>query len=166
VDVGEKIGSGAFGEVRLGMMQTDRGSVKVAVKTLLAQPSADMKTKFELEAKILCAVSHENVVRIVGYSDDGPQAMMILEFLEHGDLLGVLRKEKHAITTESMLQMCLQVCRAMAHLESLKVIHRDLAARNVLVGSLSPVSVKLSDVGLARTLKGSDYYRKTSNDKV
>ncbi len=166
VVVGETIGSGAFGEVRLGTMQTSKGSVKVAVKTLLAQPSADMKAKFELEARILCAVSHENVVRIVGYSDDGPQSMMILEFLEHGDLLDVLRSEKRTITTESMLQMCIQVCRAMVHLESLKVIHRDLAARNVLVGSLSPVVVKLSDVGMARTLKGSDYYRKTSKDKV
>jgi serine/threonine protein kinase len=35
-----------------------------------------------------------------------------------------------------------------------------------LVDSVEPVNVKLSDVGLARTLKSSTYYRKTSDDKV
>ena len=38
--------------------------------------------------------------------------------------------------------------------------------RNILVASVEPVHVKLSDVGLARTLKSSTYYRKTSDDKV
>ena len=37
--------------------------------------------------------------------------------------------------------------------------------RNILVASVEPVNVKLSDVGLARTLKSSTYYRKTSDDK-
>ena len=31
---------------------------------------------------------------------------------------------------------------------------------------MKPMVVKLSDVGLARTLKASDYYRKSSDDKV
>jgi proto-oncogene tyrosine-protein kinase Ret len=45
-------------------------------------------------------------------------------------------------------------------------VHRDLAARNVLVGVDGLSTVKLSDVGLSRTLASSDYYRKTSNMKV
>ncbi len=38
--------------------------------------------------------------------------------------------------------------------------------RNILVAPVEPVNVKLSDVGLARTLESSTYYRKTSDDKV
>jgi serine/threonine protein kinase len=36
----------------------------------------------------------------------------------------------------------------------------------VLVGSTGLECVKLSDVGLSRTLKESDYYRKTTKGKV
>jgi hypothetical protein len=38
--------------------------------------------------------------------------------------------------------------------------------RNVLVATEAPLTIKLSDVGLARTLKSSNYYKKTSDDKV
>jgi serine/threonine protein kinase len=66
----------------------------------------------------------------------------------------------------------------MAYLERRKIVHRDLAARftfvclavftfsNVLVSKEGLSKVKLSDVGLSRTLAGSDYYRKASNMKA
>ena len=38
--------------------------------------------------------------------------------------------------------------------------------RNVLVSDGGHACVKLSDLGLSRTLSTSAYYRKTSNDKV
>ncbi len=43
----------------------------------------------------------------------------------------------------------------------------SLYDRNVLVARETPsLLVKLSDVGMARTLKTSAYYRKMSDDKV
>jgi serine/threonine protein kinase len=54
----------------------------------------------------------------------------------------------------------------MEHLARHRVIHRDLAARNVLVSGMGLACVKLSDMGMARTLSSSPYYRKTSNDAV
>ena len=162
VELGEVIGSGAFGEVRAGSV----AGGAVAVKTLLSQSSREVRDKFEMEARILCAVKHAHVVRLVGFVG-GEQAMMVLEFLPLGDLQRYLREEDDAkVHASIMLEMCVQVCDAMCYLERLNVIHRDLAARNVLVGSEAPLVVKLSDVGLARTLKGSDYYRKTSNEKA
>ncbi|KAI8474302.1 MAG: tyrosine kinase-domain-containing protein [Monoraphidium minutum] len=46
--------------------------------------------------------------------------------------------------------MCEQIAAAMAALAREGVIHRDLAVRNVLVQSIDPVHVKVSDFGLAR----------------
>jgi serine/threonine protein kinase len=45
----------------------------------------------------------------------------------------------------------MQVAHAMAFLEASQVLHRDLAARNVLVTSLQPPIVKLSDFGRTTT---------------
>ncbi len=42
----------------------------------------------------------------------------------------------------------------------LKVIHRDLAARNVLVGE--NLECKITDFGMARDVKATNYYRKRS----
>ena len=42
----------------------------------------------------------------------------------------------------------------------------DVWHRNVLVGDDGHKCVKLSDLGLSRTLTSSPYYLKSSNDKV
>ena len=67
---------------------------------------------------------------------------------------------------DDLLNACRQAASAVAHLARHGVIHRDIAARNVLVGSEGLKAVKLSDLGLSRTLMDSPYYHKTSNDKV
>ena len=45
-------------------------------------------------------------------------------------------------------------------------VRLNLICSNVLVGSAGLECVKLSDVGLSRQLKESDYYRKTTKGKV
>lgn len=42
----------------------------------------------------------------------------------------------------------------------MQVIHRDLAARNVLVGD--NLLCKITDFGMARDIKSTNYYRKRS----
>ena len=54
----------------------------------------------------------------------------------------------------------------MHHLSSNRIIHRDLAARNVLLGKKGLHAAKLNDFGPSRTLSTSNYYKKTSNDKI
>ena len=72
-----------------------------------------------------------------------------------------------SIETEDLTRACTQIADALAYLERLGVVHRDLAARNVLVGtSLRNTPVKLADFGMARVIDESDYYRKTSDDRV
>ena len=59
------------------------------------------------------------------------------------------------LRTRVKLSMAEQIAAAMAELAREGVLHRDLAVRNVLVASIDPVHVKVSDFGLARQSSSS-----------
>eukprot|EP00042_Codosiga_hollandica_P055009 m.758146 g.758146 ORF g.758146 m.758146 type:complete len:187 (+) comp59033_c0_seq3:4323-4883(+) len=94
--------------------------------------------------------------------------MIILEFMGGGDLVSYLRSHREDLqeSVSTLHNVVLQVADAMSLLERFRVVHRDLAARNVLVSDKGLDCVKLSDVGLSRTLAASPYYKKKSRDKV
>jgi len=51
--------------------------------------------------------------------------------------------------------MAAQIASAMRHMEYVGLVHGDLAARNCLVGDR--MTVKVSDLGIARSLHAADY---------
>ena len=55
----------------------------------------------------------------------------------------------------SVLYMATQISSAMQHMEHVGLVHGDLAARNCLVGDR--LTVKVSDLGVARSLHADDY---------
>jgi len=56
-----------------------------------------------------------------------------------------------------LLYMAAQVASAMRHMEYSGLVHGDLATRNCLVGDR--LTVKVSDLGTARSLHSNDYCR-------
>ena len=165
VSLHKVLGSGAFGEVRLGTLFAG-ATVDVAVKTLKYTGSQDESAKFLVEARILSALSHPNIVRLLAVCTETSPLLMVIELLPSGDLLKLLRSSGENMEPDERVSVIEQIAAAMAHLEKHRIVHRDLAARNILVQSVRPVVVKLSDVGMARTLVTSPYYKKSSNDKV
>ena len=167
-----QLGHGEFGEVNLGMMTTkDRIEREVAVKTLKAGVSDDMRSKFRLEACLLAGLRHQNIVELLAVCFDDPlECFIVLELMPNGDLQNYLYSRQDELANAVNIQGTLygvleQLLSAMVFLEKKKVLHRDLAARNALVGESGLDCVKLSDLGMSRTLTSS-YYIKTSNYRV
>jgi hypothetical protein len=160
LDVGRQLGKGAFGVVH---MATIRGT-EVAVKTL-SGGGAEMQRKFLIEARLLAALQHPHVVRLVHVCTSAMPYAMAVELMAT-DLKTYLVSSPQEYAESVLVDVCAQVASAMEHLAQHRVIHRDLAARNVLVSGAGLSCVKLSDMGMARTLSSSPYYRKTSNDKA
>ncbi|XP_006571431.2 proto-oncogene tyrosine-protein kinase ROS isoform X3 [Apis mellifera] len=165
------LGSGAFGEVFQGNAKDlERpGITPVAIKTLRKGASAQEKTEFLQEARLMSHFRHKHVLRLLGVCLDTDPPLLVLELMEAGDLLSYLRasrslqpSDSHALRLQDLLAMCEDVARGCRYLEELHFVHRDLACRNCLVSAKDRENrvVKIGDFGLARDIYKNDYYRK------
>ncbi|XP_043257692.1 proto-oncogene tyrosine-protein kinase ROS isoform X3 [Colletes gigas] len=165
------LGCGAFGEVFQGNAKNlERpGITPVAVKTLRKGASAQEKTEFLQEARLMSHFRHKHVLRLLGVCLDTDPPLLVLELMEAGDLLSYLRASRslqptdpHALRLQDLLAMCEDVARGCRYLEELHFVHRDLACRNCLVSARDRENrvVKIGDFGLARDIYKNDYYRK------
>ncbi|CAL9694807.1 unnamed protein product [Knipowitschia caucasica] len=146
----KELGSGEFGQVRLGKW---RAQHKVAIKAI--REGAMYEEDFIEEAKVMMKLTHPRLVQLYGVCSQQTPIYIVTEFMELGCLLNVLRQRKGSLSRDGLLCMCLDVCEGMEHLERNCFIHRDLAARNCLVND--SLVVKVSDFGMTRYVLDDQY---------
>ncbi|XP_045687496.1 protein-tyrosine kinase 2-beta isoform X3 [Phyllostomus hastatus] len=151
------LGEGFFGEVYEGVYTNHKGEkVNVAVKTCKKDCTLDNKEKFMSEAVIMKNLDHPHIVKLIGIIEEEP-TWIIMELYSYGELGHYLERNKNSLKVLTLVLYSLQICKAMAYLESINCVHRDIAVRNILVAS--PECVKLGDFGLSRYIEDEDYYK-------
>ncbi|KAJ6424587.1 hypothetical protein OIU84_025380 [Salix udensis] len=78
-----KLGEGGFGEVYKGVLQNER---VVAVKKLAISQSHRVKAEFEKEVKIIGNVHHRNLTRLLGCCSNGPELLLVYEYMANSSL--------------------------------------------------------------------------------
>ncbi|XP_031218702.1 protein-tyrosine kinase 2-beta isoform X2 [Mastomys coucha] len=151
------LGEGFFGEVYEGVYTNHKGEkISVAVKTCKKDCTLDNKEKFMSEAVIMKNLDHPHIVKLIGIIEEEP-TWIIMELYPYGELGHYLERNKNSLKVPTLVLYALQICKAMAYLESINCVHRDIAVRNILVAS--PECVKLGDFGLSRYIEDEDYYK-------
>ncbi|CAD6194725.1 unnamed protein product [Caenorhabditis auriculariae] len=144
VRLGDIIGHGEFGDVRLGVFK-DR---KVALKVSKRHGNGMLDSLLD-EAKFMVGLAHRNLVTLVGVVLDDVNIYMITEYMANGNLVDLLRSRgRHQLDKRQLMQFAIDICEGMCYLESRQIVHRDLAARNVLLDE--NFVAKISDFGLAK----------------
>ena len=169
--LGDKIGSGHFGEVFRGILKANREesesqerneveAMSVAVKCIRRQFWT--RSEYEMflkEALVMRELDHPHIINLIGISfeSDGlPQ--VITPFMLNGDLLMYLRDQSSThVRVIDLLVFGIEIASGMEYLSSKNIIHRDLAARNCLLDD--SFHVKIGDFGLARATYDKGYYR-------
>lgn len=143
------IAKGAFGQVWLAHLN---GGL-VCVKKMLTNDPQNV-SDFVAELNLLATLTHPRILVLVGacYDDALSDVQIVMEFMDAGDLLTVLRKHPPTELTwdNGKGTFCVQICEAVYYLHSLAkpLIHRDIKSRNILMDSHK--GAKLSDFGESR----------------
>jgi len=132
----------------------------VALKILHEHLSsnAELRLRFEQEAKLAARIDHPNVVRIYDFGVDAQgQLFIVSEFIDGRSLTIALRQYMNhsspCLHPVLAALVALEIARGMEAAHKHSVIHRDLKPDNVLVHSNG--DVKLTDFGVARPFDSS-----------
>ncbi|RVW80628.1 probable serine/threonine-protein kinase PBL11 [Vitis vinifera] len=151
------IGRGGFGDVFKGWIHScaktpakPNDGQAIAVKRLRnKQPQGHEAWQNELN--FLTKISHQNLVKLIGYCCECEHKILVYEYMPKGSLDAHLSKERDTeLTWGRRIKIAVGVARGLDHLHTVPrpIIHRDLKTSNVLLDA--DFNPKLSDFGLAK----------------
>jgi serine/threonine protein kinase len=139
------IGGGGMGDVYKA--RDTRLNRTVALKILAARVvgNAEMRQRFQREAKAISNLSHPNVCVLHDIGHHDGIDYLVMEYLK-GETLAT-RLEKGPLPPEQLLRSAIEITGALAHAHRQGILHRDLKPGNIM---LTRSGAKLLDFGLAR----------------
>lgn len=144
-EVEKPLGAGGMGEVyRAKDTRLDR---IVAIKVLPERTAmnADLRARFEREAKAISSLNHPNICTLHDVGHHEGIDFLVMEYLE-GEVLSE-RLKRSAMDVDEGLGIAVQIADALATAHGQGLIHRDLKPDNIF---LAKDGAKLLDFGLAK----------------
>ncbi|GJN36158.1 hypothetical protein PR202_gb24998 [Eleusine coracana subsp. coracana] len=144
-----KLGQGGYGSVYKGVLPDGR---EVAVKRLFFN-TRQWAHQFFNEVRMVSQVQHKNLVKLVGCSVEGPESLLVYEYLCNTSLDHYLFDafKKTALDWERRFEIILGTAEGLSYLHSaseIRIVHRDIKASNILLDER--FRPKIADFGLAR----------------
>ncbi|XP_072037249.1 mitogen-activated protein kinase kinase kinase 9-like [Amphiura filiformis] len=137
----ESLGEGGFGSVNRVTFKTPyNGYTEAAAKSVV-----DFRKE---EVEILAKLSHPHVIRLIGFYQNGPVKIILLEYATRGSLHGYLSDESRPLPDDLKRKWIREAALGKQYLHANKCLHRDIKANNCLL--FEDNILKLCDFGLAR----------------
>ena len=140
-----QIGAGGMGEVYRA--RDTRLERDVAIKVLPAEFStnAQLKLRFEREAKTISQLNHPHICTLFDVGD----GYLVMEMIEGESLAD--RLMKGPLPTDQVLRIGIEIASALDRAHRQSIVHRDLKPGNIM---LTRGGAKLLDFGLAKSASG------------
>lgn len=146
----EKLGEGGYGTVL-------RSGPFAAVKMMANTVASDKE--FVSEVATIGRIHHVNVVRLVGFYNEGSKRALIYEYMPNGSLDKYVFQQDGTVSLsyKKMFEISLQVARGIDYLHRgchMQILHFDIKPHNILLDeNFNP---KISDFGLAKLYSTND----------
>jgi serine/threonine protein kinase len=103
----------------------------------------------------LGGTSFEHVVQLFAYGRSDGRSYELLEYVQGGPLEDLIGKEGPKLDEIRIGQIVVELLKAIQHLHANGVVHRDLKPSNILVRSMEPFDLVITDFGIASMLGAS-----------
>ncbi|KAL3833139.1 hypothetical protein ACJIZ3_007875 [Penstemon smallii] len=148
-DPSRKVGQGGAGSVYKGTLPN--GKV-VAVKRLFFS-TRQWVDEFFNEVNLISGIEHKNLVKLLGCSIEGPESLLVYEFVPNKSLEQYLfdKNRVKLLNWKERYNIIVGTAEGIAFLHGgseLRIIHRDIKSSNVLLDQ--NLDAKIADFGLAR----------------
>ncbi|KAE8724428.1 pyruvate decarboxylase 1-like [Hibiscus syriacus] len=143
------LGRGGFGPVYKGKLEDGR---EVAIKRLSVN-SGQGTREFKNEVMLLAKLQHRNLVKLLGFSFEQKERVLIYEFLPNSSLDNFIFDpvKRLLLNWDKRYRIIEGTAKGLVYLHEdsqYRIIHRDLKAANILLDE--EMSPKISDFGMAK----------------
>ncbi|GAP84284.1 putative CAMK CAMKL KIN4 protein kinase [Rosellinia necatrix] len=152
--LGNTIGEGEFGKVKLGWKQD--GGVQVAIKLIRRDSVGNNPSrlaKIYREVSILRGLSHPNIVRLHEMSETERHIGIVLEYASGGELFDYILNHRY-LKDHAARKLFAQLISGVGYLHKKGIVHRDLKLENLLLDRNR--NIIITDFGFANTFDAAD----------
>ncbi|PGH11963.1 CAMK/CAMKL/KIN4 protein kinase [Helicocarpus griseus UAMH5409] len=152
--LGQTIGEGEFGKVRLGWKKD--GSVQVAIKLLRRESLGNNPSrlpKIYREISILKELSHPNIVRLHEMAETDRHIGIVLEYASGGELFDYILNHRY-LKDNPARRLFAQLVSGVGYLHKKGIVHRDLKLENLMLDRNR--NIIITDFGFANTFDPTD----------
>ncbi|KAF4472516.1 CAMK CAMKL KIN4 kinase [Fusarium albosuccineum] len=147
--LGNTIGEGEFGKVKLGWKQDS--SVQVAIKLIKRDSVGSNPSRFAKiyrEVAILRGIQHPNIVRLIDKVETDRHIGIILEYASGGELFDYILNHRY-LKDNAARRLFAQLVSGVGYLHKKGIVHRDLKLENLLLDRNR--NIIITDFGFANT---------------
>ncbi|KAL0224416.1 hypothetical protein P9112_003806 [Eukaryota sp. TZLM1-RC] len=145
------LGRGAFSVVYL--LSCRRTGTYYALKNMLTtHMKEDDRYRCKREVDLLSSLNHNHIIPIKGANVLTDSIDILMPFCNKGSLYDFIKKQEKFIDNDIIINILKQVTSAVAFLHQNGYLHRDVSSSNILISSMHPIHVYISDLGLAKEL--------------
>ncbi|KAJ5917167.1 hypothetical protein N7466_010721 [Penicillium verhagenii] len=154
-----QIGKGAFATVY--KLATKQHGAIYAAKELDKRrfmKNGILDQKVDNEMKIMRDLKHPNIVQYIEHHEYDRWIYIVMEYVPGGELSTYLHSPGK-IPEDMVRTITRQLLRALHYLHKRRITHRDIKPDNILIASLDPLRVKLSDFGLSKVTQEETFLK-------